>query len=212
YFVTKEDEKTFLKTNSYYGGILQNIFFNCLNNPMNYPNGRLKTSEYAQYDPTGRTKAEKKLDYRCKHYLTENFDYDLFNSIPFLNGGLFDKIQGDNLWDRIDDKNISIPNELFYGKNLSIGTGRNTIVTKGINRILSGYKFTIAENTPLEEEVALNPELLGLIFENLLAEVNTDDKAASKSAKKASGSYYTPRKVIDYMVWVFELNEHIFSD
>ncbi len=150
YFITKDDEKTFLKANSYYGGILQNIFFNCLNNPMNYPNGRLKTSEYAQYDPTGRTKAEKKLDYRCKHYLTENFDYDLFNSIPFLNGGLFDKIQGDNLWDRIDDKNISIPNELFYGKNLSIGTGRNTIVTEGINRILSRYKFTIAENTPLE--------------------------------------------------------------
>ena len=200
YFITKDDEKTFLKANSYYGGILQNIFFNCLNNPMNYPNGRLKTSEYAQYDPTGRTKTEKKLDYRCKHYLTENFDYDLFNNIPFLNGGLFDKIQGDNLWDRIDDKNISIPNELFYGKNLSITTERNTIITEGINRILSRYKFTIAENTPLEEEVALDPELLGLIFENLLAEVNTDDQAASKSAKKASGSYYTPRKVIDYMV------------
>jgi len=200
YLITKEDEKTFLKANSYYGGILQNIFFNCLNKPMNYPKGRLKTSDYAQYDSTGRTKAEKKLDYCCKHYLTENFDYDLFNNIPFLNGGLFDKIQGDNLWDRIDDKNISIPNELFYGKNLSIGTGRNTIVTEGINRILSKYKFTIAENTPLEEEVALDPELLGLIFENLLAEVNTDDQAASKSAKKASGSYYTPRKVIDYMV------------
>jgi len=200
YFITKDDEKTFLKANSYYGGILQNIFFNCLNNPMNYPNGRLKTSEYAQYDTTGRTKAEKKLNYRCKHYLKENFDYDLFNSIPFLNGGLFDKIQGDNLWDRIDDKNISIPNELFYGKSLSITTERNTITTEGINRILSRYKFTIAENTPLEEEVALDPELLGLIFENLLAEVNTDDQAASKSAKKASGSYYTPRKVIDYMV------------
>ena len=200
YFITKDDEKTFLKANSYYGGILQNIFFNCLNKPMHYPKGRLKASDEAKYDPTGRTKAEKKLDYCCKHYLTENFDYDLFNSIPFLNGGLFDKIQGDNLWDRIDDKNISIPNELFYGKSLSIITGRNTIVTEGINLILSRYKFTIAENTPLEEEVALDPELLGLIFENLLAEVNTDDLAASKSAKKASGSYYTPRKVIDYMV------------
>jgi Eco57I restriction-modification methylase len=200
YFIIKEDEKTFLKENSYYGGILQNIFFNCLNRPMNYPKGRLKKSEEAKYDPTGRTKAEKKLDYCCKHYLKKNFDYDLFNSIPFLNGGLFDKIEGDNLWDRIDDKNISIPNELFYGRNLSIGAGRNTIVAEGINRILSRYKFTIAENTPLEEEVALDPELLGLIFENLLAEVNTDDQAASKSAKKASGSYYTPRKVIDYMV------------
>ncbi|MBW2662333.1 MAG: hypothetical protein JRD93_10165 [Deltaproteobacteria bacterium] len=189
-FIIKEDEKTFLKANSYYGGILQNIFFNCLNKPMNYPKGRLKKSDYAQYDPTGRTKAEKRLDYRCKHYLIENFDYDLFNSIPFLNGGLFDKIDGDNLWDQVDDKNISIPNELFYGRNSS----------EGINQILSRYKFTIAENTPLEEEVALDPELLGLIFENLLAEVNTDDKAASKSAKKASGTYYTPRKVIDYMV------------
>lgn len=190
YLIIKEDEKTFLKANSYYGGILQNIFFNCLNKPMNYPKGRFKTSDYARYDPTGRTKDEKKLDYYCKHYLKENFDYDLFNNIPFLNGGLFDKIEGDNLWDQIDDKNTSIPNELFYGKNSS----------EGINRILSRYKFTIAENTPLEEEVALDPELLGLIFENLLAEVNTDDQAASKSAKKASGTYYTPRKVIDYMV------------
>jgi hypothetical protein len=91
YLITKEDEKTFLKANSYYGGILQNIFFNCLNKPMNYPKGRLKTSDYTKYDSTGRTKAEKKLDYCCKHYLIENFDYDLFNSIPFLNGGLFEQ-------------------------------------------------------------------------------------------------------------------------
>jgi len=68
-----------------------------------------------------------------------------------------------------------------------------------LNKILEHYKFTIDENTPLEEEVALDPELLGLVFENLLAEIDPND-AISKSARKATGSFYTPRKVIDYMV------------
>ena len=56
------------------------------------------------------------------------------------------------------------------------------------------------ENTPLEEDVALDPELLGLVFENLLAEIDPTDEAAAESARKASGSYYTPRRIVDFMV------------
>ncbi len=61
------------------------------------------------------------------------------------------------------------------------------------------HNFPITENTPLEEEVALDPELLGMVFENLLAETDPDENTA-KTARKASGSFYTPRRVIDYMV------------
>ena len=53
------------------------------------------------------------------------------------------------------------------------------------------------ENTPVEEEVALDPELLGKVFENLLASYNADTRT---TARKKSGSFYTPREVVDYMV------------
>ncbi len=53
------------------------------------------------------------------------------------------------------------------------------------------------ENTPVEEEVALDPELLGKVFENLLASYNEDTQI---TARKQSGSFYTPREVVDYMV------------
>jgi type I restriction-modification system DNA methylase subunit len=58
------------------------------------------------------------------------------------------------------------------------------------------YKFTVEENTPLEEDIALDPELLGRVFESLLATYNEN----KVSARKASGSFYTPREIVDYMV------------
>ena len=64
---------------------------------------------------------------------------------------------------------------------------------------MASYVFTVDENTPLEEEVALDPELLGMVFENLLAEIDPDEDIA-KTARRESGSFYTPRKIIDNMV------------
>jgi hypothetical protein len=63
--------------------------------------------------------------------------------------------------------------------------------------IFESYKFTVAENTPIEEEVALDPELLGQVFENLLATYNPETKT---TARKQTGSFYTPRNIVDYMV------------
>jgi hypothetical protein len=187
----------FAKENSYYRGILQNIFFNCLNKPMDQ---RRLTSARAASDKTVTDAALKKLAYRGKHYLPDDFDYSLFDRIPYLNGGLFDNLPEDNASDTIDDAMISIPNELFYSDKTLIQHEKKTIEVRGLNRIFDSYKFTVAENTPLEEEIALDPELLGLVFENLLAEVDTNDEDAAKSARRASGSFYTPRRVIDYMV------------
>ena len=68
---------------------------------------------------------------------------------------------------------------------------------RGIIEILSHYKFTVEENTPLEQEIALDPELLGKVFENLLASYNED---TSTTARKATGSFYTPREIVNYMV------------
>ncbi len=173
-----ESGNGFNKENSYYRGILQNIFFTSLNKPIN---------------------DKDRKAFFGKQYLPIDFQYDLFEKIPFLNGGLFDKLEEDNGNDVIDDKALRIPNELFYAEEIEVQSGKKVLKTRGINRILSSYKFTIAENTPLEEEVALDPELLGLVFENLLAEIDPDDNVA-KSARKESGSFYTPRKVIEYMI------------
>ncbi|WP_448539204.1 Eco57I restriction-modification methylase domain-containing protein [Schleiferia thermophila] len=62
---------------------------------------------------------------------------------------------------------------------------------------MESYKFTVAENTPIEEEIALDPELLGKVFENLLAIYNPETQT---TARKQTGSFYTPREIVNYMV------------
>ncbi len=98
---------------------------------------------------------------------------------------------------------LYIPNELFFsdGKegvdlNEIYQTKNRKYKPRGLLKIFESYKFTIEENTPVEEEVALDPELLGKVFENLLASYNPDTKT---TARKKSGSFYTPREVVDYM-------------
>ena len=80
---------------------------------------------------------------------------------------------------------LSIPNRLFFDKD------------RGLIPLLKHYKFTVEESTPIEQEVALDPELLGRVFENLLAAYNPE---TGETARKQTGSYYTPRAIVDYMV------------
>jgi len=75
------------------------------------------------------------------------------------------------------------------------GLGKKRPV-RGLIEILNSYNFTIDENTPIDQEVALDPELLGKVFENLLASYNPE---TATTARKATGSYYTPREIVDYM-------------
>ncbi len=170
YTIVKDiDEEDFLDSNSYYRGILQNMFFNGLNK---------------------QNKTEKK-DFKCTSYLPDGFDYNRFLNLPFLNCGTFDPLDEDFNKESIEDDVISVPNRLFYGDNEH----------KGINKIFCSYHFTIEENTPLDVDIALDPEMLGLVFENLLAEIDpNNDDATTKSIRKATGSYYTPRPVIQSMV------------
>jgi len=103
---------------------------------------------------------------------------------PYLNGGLFDVHPNDWCDGAKLNNGFSVPDDLFLDKDA------------GLNAILARYKFTIAENTPLEEEIAVDPEMLGRIFENLLAEQSEDTKEA---ARKSKGAFYTPRPVVSYM-------------
>ena len=141
---------------------------------------------------------------------------NLLAQIPFMNGGLFeclDKTLGtkenpqyiriDGFSDR-DDNALNVPNSLFWGAgrvvDLSESYGENKYSSSrvsGLVRIFDHYKFTVAENTPLDEEIALDPELLGKVFENLLAAYNPETGA---TARKQTGSFYTPREIVNYMV------------
>ncbi len=106
--------------------------------------------------------------------------------IPFLNGGLFEA-QADDFFpkDRQGKHqvmyNLKIPNRWFYD----------------LFQTLEQFNFTIDENSLNDAEVSIDPEMLGTIFENLLAEIDPDTQ---NSARNATGSFYTPREVVDYMV------------
>ena len=95
---------------------------------------------------------------------------------PYLNGGLFSLHSSDDpcflKWD--------FPKGFF----------------KGFYDFLKMYNFTTDESTSAFEQVAIDPEMLGKIFENLLAEQREE---TGKNARKAKGTYYTPREIVDYM-------------
>ena len=101
--------------------------------------------------------------------------------IPFLNGGLFDPI-GDYDWVKTE---ILLPNELFSNSRETKEGDKGD----GILDIFDRYNFTVKEDEPLEKEVAIDPEMLGKVFENLL-EVKD---------RKSKGTYYTPREIVHYM-------------
>jgi len=115
--------------------------------------------------------------------LERPYDYsDRFNcKIPFLNGGLFDPINNYS-WVYTD---ILLPNDLFSN---DVKTKEGDTGT-GILDVFDRYNFTVKEDEPLEKEVAVDPEMLGKVFENLL-EVKD---------RKSKGTYYTPREIVHYM-------------
>jgi len=129
--------------------------------------------------------------------------YSRFNcKIPFLNGGLFDPPSNFD-WVNID---LPLPNELFSNSNKTPEGDKGD----GILDIFDRYNFTVNEEEPLEKEVALDPELLGKIYEklNAIREDNFDEyMQVLKSGKKGDetkfnkkyGVYYTPRVIVHYM-------------
>ena len=131
----------------YYQQILEPMFFELLNKPINE---------------------------RAQQYRTE-----LFDSVAYLNGGLFSP-QDTDYYNR-DASNISISNSWF----------------NELFEVFNQYNFTVDENTSFDVDLSIDPEMLGRIFENLLAEI---DPHTGETAQKKTGSFYTPREIVDYMV------------
>ena len=180
---------------NYYNAILQNLFFATLNKEI---------TERAFAKEKNSRDVKTLYRYAEMFSISEEKVIELFKPVPFLNGGLFeclDKDQGNDgkryhldgfsrnentkeEGNRFRQRTL-IPNIFFFEKD------------KGLFSILNKYYFTIEENTPEEVQVALDPELLGNVFENLLGAFNPETE---KSARNESGSFYTPKEVVNYMV------------
>ena len=183
----------------YYRAVLQNLFFATLNAPIEQRKWRTQVS--------GDHGAFSQWHYRSLIRDAKRFEA-LMEQTPFINGGLFDCLDDEDgegragkqidmftdpdpahgpaaerarrrAWD-----SLSVPDDLFFDEH-------------GLLALLNRFKFTVEENTPAEIEVALDPELLGKVFEHLLAAYNPETR---DTARKETGSYYTPRPVVDYMV------------
>jgi len=98
------------------------------------------------------------------------------DTTPFLNGGLFEPRETD----LFEDKKLTFSKDYF----------------DDLFEFLSGYNFTTDESTSQFQQVAIDPEMLGRIFENLLAEMSEE---TGEQARKAKGAFYTPREIVDYM-------------
>ncbi|MGV9008451.1 Eco57I restriction-modification methylase domain-containing protein [Brevundimonas sp.] len=211
------------EADNYYKAILQNLFFATLNTEMG--EGRKWRSRSAGGGQDGHHLIHTVYRYEDL-FADPDSALRLFRKVPFLNGGLFECLDrevterdlernpdlakiSDGKRLRVDGfsdhpKNpLHVPNCIFFGEmqdvdlNADFETHGRTYKASGLFTLFDSYVFTVEENTPVEEEVALDPELLGKVFENLLASYNPE---TSSSARKMSGSFYTPRYVVDFMV------------
>ncbi len=190
----------------FYKAILQNLFFATLNMPIE--------KRKVIYDGFAPSDYGNQLVYRYADLFEAEDFVAHFENIPFLNGGLFDcldqrktdsspEIRLDGFSTQAKKQAIA-PDKLFFGeyKNVDLSAAydnkkKSNVTVFGLIDILQNHKFTVEENTPLEEDIALDPELLGQVFENLLAAYNPE---TGTTARKQTGSFYTPREIVDYMV------------
>jgi len=205
----KKDDKT--AGSMYYRAILQNLFFASLNQE----SGKREFRKDKQH-----MNVTNLMRYESYFKDPELFIKLVEDNVPFMNGGLFECLDSpdpllkgkkggdviiyeDGFSDRKDNI-LCVPDYIFFGisehADLSEELGdknKKDVTVSGLINILKSYKFTVTENTPIEEDVALDPELLGRVFENLLASYNPETKT---TARKQTGSFYTPREIVNYMV------------
>ena len=195
------------ETTNYYHAILQNLFFATLN--------KKQGARAFAYDGDDEELRKKeygiKTLYRYEDVFTEKGRDEIlrcFNKTPFLNESLFACLdhlewmsENENQMTYVDgfSRNNTIqdgsfvcrafvPNILFFNEDKK---------HPGLITLLRQYDFVVEENTVEEAVVALDPEVLGMVFENLLA-CNTQKTRGT--ARSATGSFYTPREIVRCMV------------
>ncbi len=96
----------------------------------------------------------------------DRFMESIFGDVPFLNGGLFEKTE-------LDERGgVTVPDD---------------VIESILSDLFDRFNFTVTESTPYDVEVAVDPEMLGKVFEELV------------TGRRGTGSYYTPRTVVSFM-------------
>ena len=188
--IVKDFNPQSVSAHNYYNAILQNLFFatlNCEKSERNFiPESYHSKNE--GYGVNSLYRGDDLLNIEKKEFLA------LFKDIPYLNGGLFERLDsGQNYYDGFSKemkRRAIVPDMLFFREDVNDGHC-------GLITLFEKYVFTVEENTPIEQDISLDPELLGRVFENLLGAYNPETQ---ETARKATGSYYTPREIVEYMV------------
>ena len=191
-------------TGNYYQAVLQNLFFGTLNRPILEDGVKRGFAKASKIDLRNLYRYGRDEEGGL-FAISDEEVIELFANVPYLNCGLFecqDKCKTlDGVSRRYYHDGFSrnpakfkdgtyryravVPNVLFFHPE------------KGLLAIFKRYVFTIEENTPQEIQVALDPELLGKVFENLLGAYNPETR---ETARNQSGSFYTPREIVQFMV------------
>ena len=199
--ILKDFDPTATDSGNYYNAVLQNLFFATLNRAIEDEDGKRRFAELQ-----GHVDAKNLYRYDELYTISKDEIVEHFSSIPFVNGSLFeclDKTKGNDgvgkafYYDGFSRNDHRIPATNHYRYRAFVPNNLFFDPDRGLFSIFGRYNFTIEENTPLEQQVALDPELLGKVFENLLGVYNPETK---ETARKQSGSFYTPREIVDYMV------------
>lgn len=187
----KDFDATSKEQDNYYRVILQNLFFATLN----------CKPEKRKFKRIYRGMSHERGIATCYRYVdemqNEHAFKELMAKVPFLNCALFDcldkkereqdggrELYLDGFSDR-KERRAHIHNAFFFDEH------------QGLIPLFNQYEFTVDENSATDTDVALDPELLGKVFENLLGSYNPETK---ETARKATGAFYTPREIVNYMV------------
>ena len=196
--ILKDFDPAAADSGNYYNAVLQNLFFATLNRAIEDEDGKRRFAELQ-----GHVDAKNLYRYDELYTISKDEIVEHFASIPFVNGSLFeclDKTKGNDgvgkafYYDGFSRNDKKVPSTNHYRYRAFVPNNLFFDPDRGLYSLFDRYNFTIEENTPLEQQVALDPELLGKVFENLLGVYN------GETTRDESGSFYTPREIVDYMV------------
>ena len=145
----------------------------CLDQKLDYLYSRFK--KHWKKDPKGYSYYSDVLHPLFLTLSDSDTQIDSVGSVPFLNGGLFEESF------EFSQETLQVTNSTF--KTL-------------FDDLLERFNFTVTEDTPLDVEVAIDPEMLGKIFESLILQLEKDP---DKDLRRLTGSYYTPRPIVHFM-------------
>jgi type I restriction-modification system DNA methylase subunit len=157
-FIQKKGWLKFGKESDYLAALWQDYEKNSKSKGRNFYNNRLKLLFFSGLSTPNEVNV---IGINRGGFLKE-----LIGQVPYLNGGLFEEDDDDR------DAKIVVPDEC---------------VKAILQDLFSRFNFTVTESTPLDIEVAVDPEMLGKIFEELV------------TGRHETGSYYTPKPVVSFM-------------